>query len=272
MPDSDSEFFSAPSPTSDLSRHADRVEPLPADPGALGEIVRGLLMHNFDAEMRGIASSPDRDAMRTFGAGRIVDRIVQLDDHPLEHQRPENERLIGYCYHFALVHCALLRAKGVAARARCGFAGYLVDGKWIDHWVVELWDGQRWLLHDSQIGLDDLSHEQFRSGVEAWELCRAGEADAFAHGIGDLWGWDELRASLVNDIGCLNKVEIGDWDWCAALRVDPLDQPSALIDDHLDTLAQLGAPDASLGQLRNAFTNDALARPPEQVDDAASPR
>jgi hypothetical protein len=30
----------------------------------------------------------------------------------------------GLLIHFALLHCALLRATGTPARARCGFAGY----------------------------------------------------------------------------------------------------------------------------------------------------
>ena len=52
------------------------------------------------------------------------------------------------------------------------------------------------LLNDPQIGLDQLSHDDFRDGVRAWQLCRAGEADPADHGIGELWGWDELRGSL----------------------------------------------------------------------------
>lgn len=266
------EFFAASGRTSDIARHSPRVDSLPSDPAALGEIVRGLLIHNFDAEMRGIESSPDRDGMRTFGAGPTLDRVVGLDAAPLEYQRPAEERLIGYCYHFALVHCALLRAKGTAARTRCGFAGYLVDGKWTDHWVVEFWDGQQWRLNDPQIGLDELTHDHFRSGVRAWELCRAGEADPFDHGIGDLWGWDELRGSLVNDLGSLNKIEIGDWDWCEALRVDPPDQPNPDVDNHLDTVAAVAAPRVPLHRLQEAFEQDTMIRPPAAVIDAASSR
>jgi hypothetical protein len=78
-----------------------------------GALVRGVLIHNWTAEMKGIASSPVRDGMRIFGAGPVIDRILEIDPAPLDKQRPNEERLIGYCYHFALVHCALLRAKGV---------------------------------------------------------------------------------------------------------------------------------------------------------------
>ena len=272
MANDDVAFFAAPGPTSDLSPYTDRIDVLPDNPAALGEVVRGLLLHDFDAEMRRIEFSPERDGMRTFGAGPTLDRVVQLDSASLVEARPENERLIGYCYHFALLHCALLRAKGTPARTRCGFAAYLIAGKWTDHWVVEFWDGQQWRLTDPQVGLDELSSEHFRTGVDAWQLCRAGDADPFDHGIGDLWGWDELRGSLVNDIGSLNKVEIGDWDWCMALQVEPLDQPSADIDDRLDAIADLAGRGAPLRELHTSFEQDTMIRPPAAIVEAASSR
>jgi len=270
-PEADIEYFATVGQTTDIAHLADLVAGLPSDPAALGQIVRGLLIHNWTAVTNGIASSPDRDGMKTFGAAPTLDRILYLDPAPLAQQRAEEQRLIGYCYHFALVHCALLRAKGVPSRTRCGFANYLADGKWTDHWVVEYWNGTEWRLNDPQTGLDELSHADFHDGVRAWRLCRSGAADAASHGNGELWGWDELRGSLVNDIGALNKIEIGAWDWCIPLRVDPLDQPSPQIDAQLDDLAELATPDRPLGQLHAAF-RDSTARPPDRIiEQAASP-
>lgn len=266
------EYFAAFGPTSDIGHRAEYTGRLPSDPASLGEIVRGILIHNWDAEMNGIESSPERDGMRTFGAGPTIDRILKLDSAPLDQPRLPEARLIGYCYHFALVHCALLRTKGVPSRARCGFASYLGDGKWTDHWVIEHWDGAEWRLNDPQIGLDQLSNDHFRTGVQAWQLCRSGEADPTDHGIGDLWGWDELRGSLVNDLGALNKVEIGDWEWCDPLRVEPLDQPHSGIDEHLDRVAGLAGSGEPLTELRVAFHDDWAIRPPADVVRRASSR
>lgn len=266
----EADYFATSGPTSDIDAHADRLAALPAEPAALGQIVRGLLMHNWTAEVSGITSSPERDGMRTFGAGPTIERIIDLDGSPLDQARPPEERLIGYCYHFALVHCALLRANGVPSRTRCGFANYLADGKWTDHWVVEYSNGTEWSLIDPQIGLDHLSHDDFRDGVRAWQLCRAGDADPFDHGIGDLWGWDELRGSLVNDLGSLNKIEIGDWDWCELLQVEPLDQPHADVDTHLDGVCALAAPGRPLADLHAAFDRDKSIRPPDEIIRGAS--
>lgn len=262
---SEIEYFSTFGPTTDIACHAVHIDPLPSDPAALGHIVRGILMHNWTAAMNGIASTPDRDGMTIFGAEATIDRILSIDPAPLDEQRPEEMRLIGFCYHFALVHCALLRAKGVPSRARCGFASYLIDGKWTDHWVVEHWDGSQWRLNDPQIGLDELTPDDFHDGVRAWQLCRTGDANPADHGNGELWGWDELRGSLVNDIGALNKIEVGDWDWCGLLRVEPLDQPHPRVDARLDAVADLATPGRASAQLHEAFHENAAIRPPHEV-------
>lgn len=47
-------FYRRHGPTSDLGRHRNLVPGLPADPEALGAIVRGLLIHNYDAKLRGL--------------------------------------------------------------------------------------------------------------------------------------------------------------------------------------------------------------------------
>ncbi|MEO6158019.1 MAG: transglutaminase-like domain-containing protein, partial [Ilumatobacteraceae bacterium] len=121
-------------------------------PNALGKVVRGVIIHNWMAAIRGIESTPECDAMQITGAAPLIEHILEIDSDPIDVKRPAERRMIGFCYHFAVLHCALLRAKGVAARTRCGFASYFDKGKWVDHWVVEYWDGDRWHLHDPQIG------------------------------------------------------------------------------------------------------------------------
>jgi hypothetical protein len=39
----------------------------------------------------------------------------------------------------------------------------------------------------------------------------AGASSPASHGNGELWGWDELRGSLINDVAALNKVEVSGW-------------------------------------------------------------
>ena len=55
--------------------------------------------------------------------------IVAHDARPLTEARAAGERQVGVCRHFTLLHVAMLRRKGVPARARCGFGAYFEKGK-----------------------------------------------------------------------------------------------------------------------------------------------
>ena len=235
-------FYRRPGPTSDLGRHRQLVPGLPADPEALSVIVRGLLIHNLEAKIRGPQLPDDRMAhVQTVGAEAILDNVISLDPGPLGRNRPAERRMIGFCYHFALLHCALLRATGTPARARSGFAGYLEAQRWIDHWVVEYWDGGSWRLTDPQTGRTGLTHDDFQDGPTAWNQCRGGASMPALYGNTKLWGWDELRGSLINDVAALSKVEVAGWYWCDRIRVDPPGQPHDELDASLDILARLAA-------------------------------
>ena len=210
--------------------------------------------------------TPRTNGMSIMGAAAVLDRVLELDSNPIDAARPPEVRMIGFCYHFAVLHCALLRANGVASRPRCGFASYLIPDKWTDHWIVEHWTDGGWQLHDPQIGID-VTPADFRNGVTAWLLCRSGDADPAIHGNGELWGWDELRGTLVNDIGSLNKVDVGNWDWCELLQVDPLDQPHPAIDEHLDHVAALATGGDGCANLRAVFDESNTIRPPDSIID-----
>lgn len=256
-------FYRQPSPTSDLGRHRARSLGLPADPEALGAIVRGLLIHNYSATVEGLRFPAERMAhMQTVGAEAILTNVLGLDPAPLDRERPVERRMVGFCYHFALLHCALLRATGTPARIRCGFAGYFAAHQWIDHWVVEYWAGSGWQLTDPQTGRGNLTTDDFQDGVTGWSRCRDGVAKPSAYGNGELWGWDELRGSLINDVAALNKVEVAGWYWCDRLQVEPLDQPHHELDTSLDDLARLAAAADSVEKIRNCFDAYPDLQPP----------
>jgi hypothetical protein len=256
-------FYRQPGATSDLGRHRDRLPGLPTDPEALGAVVRGLLMHNHTAKVQGVRFSPERMAqIETVGAEAILDNVVGIDAGPLDRERPVEQRMFGFCYHFALLHCALLRATGTPARIRCGFAGYFVAQRWIDHWVVEYWDGARWILTDPQTGRGNLTAADFQDGVTAWNRCRGGASPSAAYGNGELWGWDELRGSLINDVAALNKVEVAGWYWCDRLQVEPLDQPHDDLDRALDVLAERAAAAVSVEEIEACFDLYPDLKPP----------
>lgn len=118
-----------------------------------------------------------------------LQKIQQLDPHPLSHSRPPQKRLIGNCRDYSTFLNAILRYQGVPARARCGFATYFQPDHYEDHWVCEYWHDQqeRWVMVDAQldplqreklgIAFDtfDLPQGQFLFGGEAWQLYREGK-------------------------------------------------------------------------------------------------
>lgn len=115
---------------------------------------------------------------------------------------------------------ALLRAKGVPARARCGFATYFQPGLALDHWIAEYWR-DRWVRIDSEIlggslvaRPDDLAPGEFLTGGEAWLRYRQG-ADAAMFGVyatTHAWGVGEIRGNAIRDLAALCKVEMLPWD------------------------------------------------------------
>ncbi|WP_269803231.1 transglutaminase domain-containing protein [Streptomyces sp. Go-475] len=54
----------------------------------------------------------------------------------MHHPRPPEHRVVGTCRHFAILACAFLRARGIPARARCGFGTYCAEGRGLDHWIT----------------------------------------------------------------------------------------------------------------------------------------
>lgn len=248
------------------------VDRLPTDPDGLGAVVRGLLVHNYQAQVLGLELPPERMAdMQTVGAEGILDNVVRLDPGPLTAERPVERRMVGFCYHFALLHCALLRQAGTPARIRCGFAGYFEPGRWIDHWVVDWWDGHGWRRSDPQTGRGDLSGEDFQDGVTAWRAVRAAPGHADSYGVGEMWGWDELRGTLINDVAALNKVEVSGWHWCERLRVEPIAEPHEELDAALDVLARLAAEAASINELSAAYELYPDVQPPPGASNFPSP-
>jgi len=83
-----------------------------------------------------------------------------------------------------------------------------------------------------------------------------------AYGNGELWGWDELRGSLINDVTALDKVEVSGWYWCDRLQVEPLDQPHDELDGSLDVLAGLAAAADSVAKIRRCFELYPELQPP----------
>jgi hypothetical protein len=194
---------------------------LPDDPVGICEAVQPLFIQPTDAPAAGVPE--ERLVERNIrAASGLIDALTAVDPAPLHVPRPPDKRVVGTCRHWATLATALLRQRGIPARARCGFGTYFVAGKNVDHWVIEYRDGDRWVRVEVE-HLDrpyvpesrDLRPGAFLTGGEAWQRYRSGEVDGDlfgVHGVEHAWGVGEIRGNLIRDLASLCKVETLPWD------------------------------------------------------------
>ena len=265
--------FRSPIAMSNAGTRSALLDGLPRDVGGLAKVVQGLLIHEHIAPAYGVTLSAEQHAqVHMRGVEKMLDCIARQDSRPLPQARPPAERVVGVCRHFTLLHVAMLRRQGVAARARCGFGAYFEKGKFVDHWVTEYWNEshQRWVLVDAQldqrqrelfaIAFDplDVPREQFLVAGDAWQLCRGGKADPGAFGILDMHGLWFIASNVIRDVAALNNHEMLPWDVWGAMT-----QNDAELDlSFIDQLAAFShAPDRYFGDLRAAYKDQRVAVP-----------
>ncbi len=246
---------------------------LPGDAAGVARVVQGLLIHQFWADAYGVTpSDEDNDRVNLRRVEQVLEAVVSRDDRPLDVPRESGRRIVSNCRGFSVLAVALFRARGVPARARCGFGAYFKPGWFEDHWVAEYFDGGRWKLVDAQIDelqrerlapafdLTDVPRDQFVIAGDAWTRTRAGQADPDRFGLTSLdesgaW-W--IAANLMRDAAALDNVELLPWDLWGVMP-----EPADTIDvDLFDELAVATAgPD--LAAVRRLLADERLRVPAE---------
>jgi hypothetical protein len=227
-------FYSLPSPTSDLARHAANIDGWDATWDEAARVACNAVLHVAAVARLDVNLDEVRiGELDIRSAARIVDRVLELNPSPLPAERQPVERMIGNCHHISLLTCALLRHRGIPTRARAGFASYLDPGRWTDHWVCEVLQEGSWRRFDpdGSIDLSEPAGRRFLSGGEAWIACRAGNDDPNLFGFEDSRGWWFIRNNVVRDFAALCKVELLPWDWWGLMVGVDEDRPDALIDE-----------------------------------------
>jgi hypothetical protein len=199
------------------------AEGSPDDPVGICGVVQGLVIQPADASASGVAK--DRLAEKDLRpVSRLIAALTAVDPAPLHQPREPRERIVGTCRHFATLACALLRLRGIAARARCGFGMCFLPGRGADHWITEYWqiDEERWvrvdvehLGHGYVTRPEDLAADEFLTGGEAWVRYREGLVDPHRFGVpgtDHAWGPAEISGNAVRDLAALCKREMLPWD------------------------------------------------------------
>lgn len=228
-----------------INKYKEFISWLSNDIRVIFQTVQGLLIHGSWLKFYGVSTNGHEELYNVY-IEEILDKALELDDNSFAISRSLDKRIIVSCREFATLFCAILRAKGVPARCRCGFSKYLAqEGYYEDHWICEYWGGNKWTKVDPQIDpfqqsslaswilnsdkaskdyksiikeLNplDISDNAFITSGEAWLKCRKGEYDPSKFGIyGDpkqyglesLHGLWFIRGNLLRDFASLNKVE-----------------------------------------------------------------
>ena len=273
-------YYALAGPFTDLGPHAGEASRLSGDVASLVAVVQNLLIHRFWAQAYGVSVTPDRATEQGLhGAQAMLSCARGLQDSSISDPRPPDRRVVGICRHFATLLCAFLRLHGVPARARCGFAAYFEPGKYVDHWGCEYWrPGEaRWVMVDPQLDLLqrtavkpdfdplDVPGERFWVAGQAWQRCRAGQADPSNFGIAHMWGLWYVRSNLNLDVASLNKVELLPWEtWGLSGRRDQELTPDDLAT--LDTVARLSThDDGDTAELRALYQRHPALRVPDAM-------
>jgi transglutaminase superfamily protein len=268
-------FYTQPGVLTDALKHAPLFDGLPGDPAGVARVAQGLMIHEFLVGAYGVTlAEEDRDRVNLRRVEQVLDAIVSRDDRPLDVPREPADRIATNCRGFTVMAVAMLRSKGVPARARCGFGAYFSEGLFEDHWVVEFWDAdqQRWRLLDAQIDekqrgmfkigfdLTDVPRDKFVVAGDAWDQVRAGQADPAKYGLssinesGDWW----IAANLMRDAAALDNIELLPWDVWGAMP-----EPEDKVDEALFDELAAAVREPSLPEVRRLLQDERLRVPDE---------
>jgi len=272
-------YYIEPGVMSAAGEYLDQLRALPSDVLSLVQTLQGLVIHIFWAERYGVKLPEERQAeVQIRPVRQKLARLLEIDPAPITIARPPERRLVGNCRDFSLLLASFLKAHGIAARARCGFGTYFMPNHFEDHWMTEYWhpEEERWVRVDSQIDelqkqalkLDfdplDMPQGKFILAGEAWQMCRAGQADPDHFGIFQWHGWDFIKGNVLRDLLALNKVEVLPWDsWgLTEVSVEAFSQDQM---DQMDRIAALTLQgNESFGMLRKLYEENPIFHIPAE--------
>jgi hypothetical protein len=274
-------YYTMNGPFTDLSEHGRIIDGLPSDIGSLVRIIQGMMIHGHWLKQYGLTIDAEKrkEDMNIRPVRERIRRILEENAAPLSSPREAPNRQIGCCRDFSTMLAAILRHKGIPARARCGFGRYFLPNHFEDHWITEYFDAKknRWIMVDAQIDslqrknlrlkFDtlDMPRGQFVTGGEAWLMCREGGYSSDKFGIFEFKGIDFVIADLIHDIASLGKRELLPWDYWGAssTKYDAMDDQAR---GSLDDAARITLdPDTHFNAIQEYAEHDPRFRLPETI-------
>ena len=215
------DFYRTPGPYTNPREFRKLLQALPDDHQGIVKFIKMLLIHPLEARNRNVRFNYKR-ALRSGVDHRSIDHILanpQVDAllslNTIDLQSEPSQRGILSCDHHAVLFATILRLKGKAVRARCGYATYLVPGKLIPHWICEVYNEskQRWDSIDPEQIKFRLAKGMFLPAGKVWLDAQQGALELDQVLPDYRSGRDGIKYRLLNDLNALMKNELLNYDW-----------------------------------------------------------
>ncbi len=263
-------FYQTPGTYTDIKDFCQLFQALPDDNKEIINFIKKVLIHPIDAKnsdfrfdfKKALRSQIDHRSIDDILASPKVNALLKLNS--LDFQSEPSGRGILSCDHHAVFFASILRLKGRAVRARCGYATYIVPSKLAPHWICEVYDihKERWVYIDPERIKLDVDDGEFFPAGKVWLEVVAGRLE-IAKVIPDYRrGLDGIKYRLLNDINALMKNELLNYGWIVktAKPKAPIifSKPVIKLDESenrlLETLATLSSDvDANWERIRDLY-------------------
>ncbi|MCI8346384.1 MAG: hypothetical protein HFJ12_00360 [Bacilli bacterium] len=214
----------------------------------------------------------DDDILLTAPA--ITAELFRQDPRGFVIGREIKDKVVITCRYVSVLLTSILKAKGIPARCRSGYADYFLkkrDHIYYDHWIVQYYNGyeKRWVNVDSdndyKTDFDqcDIPNNEFKWIAQVWLDVREGKDnhENYIHGR-HLNGLDHLAYALFFDFHALMNDEISYLFF--PTMIDEKKEFFNLSEENLQKLDELARlmldPDKNFDELRYLFRNDKWLR------------
>jgi len=209
-----------------------------------------------------------------FTAPAITAELFRQDARGFVLGRETKDKVVITCRYVAVLLASILKAKGIPARCRSGYANYFLakrENVYYDHWIVQYFDKDknRWINCDAdniyQVSFNqwDFPDEEFQWIAKVWLDVRSGQVDCknYIHGA-TFNQLSNLAYALFFDFHSLMNDEISYLFFPTVM--DSKEEFDNLTEDEMkkiDHLAMLMLdPDKNFDELRYLFRNDKWLR------------
>ncbi len=217
--------------------YKDYFQSLPDDIAVLGRLICSQVIHrvtlkegNTNANASLLYGDMNRypwyrmrcedDVLLTAPA--LTAELFRMDERGFVKERQVENKIVVPCRYVSVLMSAILKAKGIPARSRAGFAPYFREGVSMDHWINQYYNEKekRWVTFDADgfyeesgmpLSQYDMPKESFDWAAGAYLAVRRKETDGRQYLYADRLGTCSLPALvryLVYDFHALMNHEL----------------------------------------------------------------